>query len=397
LLKNRSAMRIVDISFGYDARLQTAEQQMEQHYTSVGWAEALYRKGAEIIAIKRFSKNESFQKNGVQYHFINDRFSPELRFWQMPLKVLRKAASFQPDIVHLHNLSLPLQTLLLRILLKDKAAIILQHHGGAHPAGLKKSIADRFNAVANGYFFTTTEQGRQWFRNKKFYRKIMSVMEGSTFFDFGRRIEMRNAHYTGRTEARLATGLRGDPVFLWVGRLDNNKDPLTVLSGMEVLFSGNPRATLYMIYHEEQLLKQVKEKIENSLLLKNRVDLLGKINHDKIEAYFNSADYFVLGSHYEGSGYALSEALRCGCTPIITDIPSFRMMTNEGQLGALWQTGDPDSFVKAAQMAINKPVRKEAEACIKFFRENLCFDAIARVAMRHYQKVLSSGSNNTRI
>lgn len=105
--------------------------------------------------------------------------------------------------------------------------------------------------------------------------------------------------------------------------------------------------------------------------------------------YYNSADYFVLGSHYEGSGYALSEALRCGCPPIITDIPSFRMMTNDGQLGALWATGDKNSFAAAATLAINKSLKDEANACIEFFRENLSFDAIAKTAMKHYSNVIN--------
>ncbi|HET6995227.1 MAG TPA: glycosyltransferase, partial [Chitinophagaceae bacterium] len=95
-----------------------------------------------------------------------------------------------------------------------------------------------------------------------------------------------------------------------------------------------------------------------------------------------------LGSHYEGSGYALSEALRCGCIPVVTNIPSFRMMTNNGHLGALWNTEDKDSFVEAAIKAINKPLVSEANACIDFFKEKLSFDAIARDAIRYYQAAI---------
>jgi hypothetical protein len=35
-----------------------------------------------------------------------------------------------------------------------------------------------------------------------------------------------------RAAARAATGLHGDPAVLWVGHLDRNKDPLTVLEGV---------------------------------------------------------------------------------------------------------------------------------------------------------------------
>ena len=126
----------------------------------------------------------------------------------------------------------------------------------------------------------------------------------------------------------------------------------------------------------------------DSDILKPRVQLLGKIAHHEIQNYYNSADYFVLGSHYEGSGYALSEALRCGCVPVVTDIPSFRMMTENGQLGALWEPGNKHSFVQAAIRAMDKPLREEADRCIDFFKRKLSFDAIAEQAIKYYQKTI---------
>jgi len=188
--------------------------------------------------------------------------------------------------------------------------------------------------------------------------------------------------------------MRGAPVFLWVGRLDSNKDPLTVLDGFEILLEKNTNATLYMIYSENRLSDAVEKKIAGSAILKNSVHLLGKIPHNEIEMYYNSADYFVLGSHYEGSGYALSEALRCGCVPIVTNIPSFRMMTNGGQLGALWEYGNNHSFAEAADVALNKPLSEQANSCITFFTESLSYDAIAKVAIVHYQKMIDRRRKN---
>ena len=39
-----------------------------------------------------------------------------------------------------------------------------------------------------------------------------------------------------KERARQAIGITGDPLILWVGRLTTNKDPLTVLSGLEQRF-----------------------------------------------------------------------------------------------------------------------------------------------------------------
>ena len=66
---------------------------------------------------------------------------------------------------------------------------------------------------------------------------------------------------------------------------------------------------------------------------------------------------------------------------------------NDGQLGALWNPGDKNSFVEAATEALNKNLAKEAQACIDFYRQNLSFDAIAQTAIDHYKKVISQRSN----
>ena len=55
-------MRIVDVSYVYDEALATEEELLEQHYTTVGWAEALAKQGAEVIVLKRFFKNSSLKK-----------------------------------------------------------------------------------------------------------------------------------------------------------------------------------------------------------------------------------------------------------------------------------------------------------------------------------------------
>ncbi|MES1218252.1 MAG: glycosyltransferase family 4 protein [Bacteroidota bacterium] len=381
-------MKILHVAYLYDESLTTEEEVLEQYYTITGWAEALQRKGVEVTVMYRFKKESSFQKNGVQYHFIKDKLGGTLRGWNIPLKFLKKINTIDADVIHLHHLTLSLQTLILRFLVKKKTRIIIQHHGGKLPGKKKRFLHNVLNSVADGFFFTTTEQGDEWFMKKKPFKKTLPVMEGATYFDYPTRDNSRSITYTERFIARAKTGMTGNPVFLWVGRLDDNKDPLTILNGFEVLAEKYPDSTLHMIYSDGKLTETVKKKIEMSQKLKAKVYLHGKIDHKKMEAYYNSADYFVLGSHYEGSGYALSEALRCGCIPVITSIPSFRMMTDNGRIGSLWKTGDKNSFIEAAEKAMQKPLDNEIKECLHFFEKKLSFDSIAATAILHYQKII---------
>jgi glycosyltransferase involved in cell wall biosynthesis len=109
-----------------------------------------------------------------------------------------------------------------------------------------------------------------------------------------------------RQAARQETGLRGSPAVLWVGRLNANKDPLTVLDGFERSVERLPHATLTMIYSTEELLAPVRRRVESAPALSARVHLVGTVPRDRMPMYFSAADLYVGGSHHEGSGYALT-------------------------------------------------------------------------------------------
>jgi glycosyltransferase involved in cell wall biosynthesis len=379
-------MKVVTVSFCYNEKFSNEYELLAQHYTTTGWAEALQRKGIEAIVANRFYRNSYVVENNVRHLFYKDRLKAVLKSWQIPFSFIKRIRELNADVVHLHQLTLSPQVLFLRIMLPGKTAIIIQHHGGRPPRRLKRKVHNFFNQAADAFFFTTGEQGNEWFM-KKSYKKILPVMEGATFFNYTNRNTESTINYCERNNAREKTGITGSPVFLWVGRLDGNKDPLTVLNGFKTVFKKYPGASLWMIYSDDKLIDKVKETILSSDELKEKVHLAGKINHDEIKMYYNSADYFVAGSHYEGSGYALSEALRCGCIPVVTDIPSFRMMTDKGRLGSLWQAGDKGSFIEAIDTALQKPKEDEIKKCILFFETTLSFDAIAHTAISHYQNV----------
>ena len=177
-------MKVVHVSYLYDDKVSSEDELLEQHYTITGWAEALQRSGIEVTVVSRFNKESSFKKNGVQYYFIKDHLGGILKTRQLPMKFLKRIAGLDADVIHLHNLSLSLQTYMLRTMLKKKTAIIIQHHGGKSPGRLKREVHNFFNRVADGFFFTSAEQGQEWFLKKKQFDKILPVMEGATFFNY---------------------------------------------------------------------------------------------------------------------------------------------------------------------------------------------------------------------
>ena len=102
-----------------------------------------------------------------------------------------------------------------------------------------------------------------------------------------------------------------------------------------------PLLQLFCCFGKAPLLAEVERCIAADRRLRDRVHLLGKVAHARIELLMQGADLFVLGSHHEGSGCSLIEALACGLSPLVTDIPSYRALTGEGRVGKLWPCGQP--------------------------------------------------------
>jgi glycosyltransferase involved in cell wall biosynthesis len=92
---------------------------------------------------------------------------------------------------------------------------------------------------------------------------------------------------------------------------------------------------LWCSYLSAPLLAHVKARIAADPRLTGRVHLLGSRPRDEVEPLLRAADFLVQGSHVEGSGFAVIEALACGTTPIVTDIPSLRWITGNGSVGGL--------------------------------------------------------------
>ena len=131
-----------------------------------------------------------------------------------------------------------------------------------------------------------------------------------------------------------------------------------------------------MIYGDAPLEAAVRRRVADTLTLSHRVTLVGAVPHDRIGAYFSAADIFVSGSHHEGSGYSLIEAMACGVMPCVTDIPSFRALT--GGQGRLWRVGDSAACASALKDVAARDRESERVAVRRRYAEALSWDAIGR-------------------
>jgi len=317
-----------------------------------------------VVSIDRIQFGGDYPLRGVHHHF------PDFdgRRLTAALRLNRLTGQFKPDVVLVQGMNFPLQVLLLRWRLGRRTKIVVQNHAEKPGTGLRGWLQRLSDPFVNAYLFTAREMGDEWISRRIIRRagKVREIMEASSVFKL-----------SDRAGARQSTGVEGSPVFLWVGRLDANKDPLTVLRAFLRFARVAPAARLYMIFQTQELLPAIGELLSREPGIRQRVVLLGEKTHDEMEAYYNAADYIVSGSHYEGSGYAVCEAMSCGCIPILTDILSFRRITGDGSCGILYTPGDADSLFEAMGRITACDPAVEREKALRRFREALSFEVIA--------------------
>jgi glycosyltransferase involved in cell wall biosynthesis len=104
--------------------------------------------------------------------------------------------------------------------------------------------------------------------------------------------------------------------------------------------------------------------------------------------HFQEADYILQASHKEGSGYSITEALSCGLIPILSDIPSFRLLSREGELGGLFDQGNASSLKKALVGAFKKNREEQRKLVKQHYRQNFSSMAIAKKLVLIYNNML---------
>jgi glycosyltransferase involved in cell wall biosynthesis len=273
----------------------------------------------------------------------------------------------------------PLFVSTLRRRLMSDTAVVVQDHGGIHAGspGFRRRAWTAFHRLglrhADGFLFTAAALADPWRRAAVLSaaQPVHEVPESSTDL-------APPSVEPGRER------LPGRPAVLWVGRLDANKDPLTVLGGFERALSAIPDAALTFVYGEEQLLSEVRAHVSASPALATRVHLRGRIERRELAAVYAGADLFVLGSHHEGSSFALIEALSFGLTPVVSDIPSLRALTGDGRVGFLFPPGDRDGFGRAFAAAATGDLNARRRFVRAHFDRELSWPAVGRKALDVY-------------
>lgn len=144
------------------------------------------------------------------------------------------------------------------------------------------------------------------------------------------------------------------PVVLGVGRLDWQKDFMTLLRAFERLRGS--RSCRLLILGDGPLRPGLEAARAKSAYASD-IDMPGFVGRPF--SYMAHCDAFVLPSRYEGQPNVLIEALACGAPVVATECPSGpREVLADGKYGRLVPVGDVDAMAAAISATLDAPIDK---------------------------------------
>lgn len=358
--------RVVQVSAVRDPRLRTGEEILAAWRTLEVTARAAADAGFETVVVQAAWRDEELMRDGIIYRFVRE---PEGAMGRLRRRVRPRLAgavrALRPAVVHLQGLGFPHA----RELSGIGAAVLAQDHSDRVPTGWRR--AERRHALRriDGALFTAAGMAAPFVEAGVLRPDVPvhEVMEATSAFTPG-----------DVEEARKRTGIGGDPCLLWLGHLDPNKDPLTILDAVSRVVARLPSLRLWMCFGTAPLEPEVRARLAAEPELARRVTLLGRVAHAEVEHLCRAADFLVQGSSREATSYALLESLACGCTPLVTDIPSLRRMIGGGAVGGLFRPGDTAGLAALLESFAARPRAELRRAARAHFERHLSPAALSR-------------------
>ena len=142
----------------------------------------------------------------------------------------------------------------------------------------------------------------------------------------------------------------GSKTLLFVGRLDEQKDPLWLWDAFEIIQSQ--MADVHLIFVGRGLLEsQLKKRIESSPIA-SRGHLLGR--REDVPELLKAADILVLPSRWEGMPNIVLEAAATG-TPVVTaDVEGVSEILTDGVTGRIVTSRSPRDLAEAVTQLLEQ-------------------------------------------
>ncbi|MES2515731.1 MAG: glycosyltransferase family 4 protein [Bacteroidota bacterium] len=239
-----------------------------------------------------------------QYESIQ-LISRKLSRWAFLILAVQYIKTNKCKYVIIHGLDYFLEAVFIKWFSGSK--VIIQHHAEKTYLRKKARLMPWADKWIDAYFFNGKNVALPFIQKKCIasISKVYEVVEGSSNF------KLQSAKKTGSFKQ-----------LVFIGRLNPNKNLMTLLKAILILKTMRSDFHLSVYYTSTELEKELKIYCKQNGIT-DTITFKGSVPKSEIESALNRSDIFVSCSLYEGSGYSLIEALACGTFPVVSHIPAF--------------------------------------------------------------------------
>ena len=295
-------------------------------------ARHLTRRGHEVHVITSLDEGlpEESCEEGIRIHRlprIRVRFVGVFAFWIDTIRTLQK---IRPDIVHAQSLYVAIPALISKKILKIPYIVWGRGSDVYLPNRFTKLTSKTIMKNADSVLALTNEM-----------KRVMQGIHDCEIIVVPNGIELKEYMIELPRQERRSHKKR----VLFVGRLHPVKGVQYLLQAMKTVHEKIPDAKLTLVGDGED--REYLENLADCLGIRDCVNFVVKVPHEKVSDYMSHADVFVLPSLSESFGIVNLEAMARGLPIVATRVGGLPDVIEDGVNGYLVKAKEPSEIAEA--------------------------------------------------
>jgi glycosyltransferase involved in cell wall biosynthesis len=265
---------------------------------------------------------------GVHHFEVDQRSRYPAQLIKIIIQLSRLLSQFRPDIVHAHMITGAVIANMLKPFYGFR--LVTTVHNEFQRTAPIMGVGDRVIAVSDAVMHSLVARGIPKY-------KIMVVRNGPIG--------------SPRRNATIPSMILSHPAIVCLAGMNHIKGIADLIDAFEILSHRHAEAHLYLVGDGPQ--RAQFQSLASSLSSANRIHFVGFIEDPR--GYLREADVFVLASHNESFGLAITEAREVGCAVVATNVGGIPEALDGGRAGVLVPPRHPDILASTIGDLLDDP------------------------------------------
>ncbi len=250
---------------------------------------------------------------------------------------------------------------------KNKVKLVIATKEESKRRFLRNSLFFLWNTLVGNRIISYADSIFSWTHDSKEFMEAFTkgkkkIHQFSAGIDTNKFNSNKRQHYNRKGKLNL----------LMVARMIPGKDHKTLLTALRSL----PNEFSVTLVGKGKLEKEIRKMIKK-YDLSERVEIINKIDHDKMIDVYGNHDVLILPSTKDVIGMVVPEAMACGTPVIVSDIAGAKDYVINGKSGLIFEAGNSIDLKNKILEISKMDIRKMGESASEHIRTKYNIEKVA--------------------